>query len=104
MMYYNGDVYEGRWENDKKNGKGRYLYGPNGSIAVYIGDFVEDRRNGKGRYIDMIKEEIFEGEWNNDKRNGEGTLVKKSTGEVIIGDFRNDFFEGKQKVDKILSR
>lgn len=53
MLYFNGDLYEGRWENDKRNGKGRFEYGLQGSFAVYIGDFIDDRRNGKGRYIDM---------------------------------------------------
>jgi hypothetical protein len=23
MAYFNNDIYEGEWENDKKNGKGR---------------------------------------------------------------------------------
>jgi hypothetical protein len=102
MLYMNGDLYEGTWENDKRNGKGRFLYGQDGSLGVYVGEFLDDKRTGKGRYYDAVKEEIYEGEWNNDKRNGEGTLVKRHTCEVITGEFRNDLFEGKQKYEKVL--
>ena len=104
MLYINGDQYEGTWDNDKRNGKGRYLYGLNGSLGVYVGEFLDDKKTGKGRFYDAVKEEIFEGEWNNDKKNGEGTLVKRQTGEVITGEFRNDLFEGKQKYEKILPK
>ena len=24
--YFNGDVYEGYWKNDRKNGKGKFVY------------------------------------------------------------------------------
>lgn len=104
MIYFNGDLYEGNWENDKRNGKGRLLYGQDGCIGVYVGEFIDDKRNGKGRYYDAVKEEIFEGEWNNDKKNGEGTLVKRLSCEVITGDLRNDMFEGKQRYDKVLPK
>ena len=104
MIYFNGDLYEGNWENDKRNGKGRLLYGQDGCIGVYVGEFLDDKRNGKGRYYDAVKEEIFEGEWNNDKKNGEGTLAKRQTCEVITGDLRNDMFEGKQRYDKVLPK
>jgi hypothetical protein len=38
MAYYNGDVYEGYWENDKRNGKGRLE-------QVFITDHGETVRN-----------------------------------------------------------
>lgn len=104
MAYFNGELYEGTWENDKRNGKGRFEYGPDGSLGVYVGEFIDDKRNGKGRFYDALKQEIYEGDWNNDKKNGEGTLVKRQTCEVISGDFRNDLFEGKLKYEKVLSR
>ena len=74
MIYFNGDLFEGRWENDKKNGIGRLEYA---NLGVYTGDLVEDKRVGKGRFYDKVKDEIYEGEWNNDKKNGEGTLVRR---------------------------
>ncbi len=101
MVFFNGDIYEGFWENDKKNGKGRMIYINSGT---YVGDFIEDKRNGKGRYYDPLNDEIYEGEWSNDKKNGEGTLVKRKTCEVLSGDFRNDHFEGKQKFEKTLQQ
>jgi Txe/YoeB family toxin of Txe-Axe toxin-antitoxin module len=30
--------------------------------------------------------------------------VRRKTGEVILGEFRNDMFEGKQKFEKTLSK
>jgi hypothetical protein len=104
MVYFNGDLYEGNWENDKRNGKGRHEYGKDGAVGVYVGEFVDDKRNGRGRFFDAVKQEIFEGDWNVDKRSGEGTLVKRETCQVITGDFRNDVFEGKQKYEKLLPR
>ena len=100
MIYFNGDIYEGSWELDKRNGKGRLK---ELKVGVYVGEFSEDKKNGKGRLYDEAKDEIYEGEFNNDKKNGEGTIVRRN-GEVISGDFRNDFFEGKQKFEKTLSK
>ncbi len=39
MKYGNGSVYQGKWENDKKHGKGKVTEA-NGS--VYHGDWTED--------------------------------------------------------------
>ena len=100
MIYFNGDLFEGKWENDKKNGIGRLEF----AQGVYCGELVEDKKVGKGRFFDKLKDEIYEGEWNQDKKNGEGTLVRRKTGEVIVGEFRNDMFEGKQKFEKTLSK
>ena len=101
MVYFNGDLYEGKWENDKKNGIGRLEYA---SLGVYCGELVEDKKAGKGRFYDKVRDEIYEGEWNQDKKNGEGTLVRRKTCDVIVGDFRNDMFEGKQKFEKTLTK
>ena len=43
----NGDIYEGEWENDRKNGKGRLYSGETGDW--YVGEFNEDKKMGKGR-------------------------------------------------------
>jgi hypothetical protein len=36
LVSINGDIYEGEWENDKKNGRGMIKYADTGN--VYIGD------------------------------------------------------------------
>lgn len=101
MVYFNEDIYEGEWENDKKNGKGRLEHINEG--IVYIGEFIEDKKTGKGRLYSKKKDEIYEGEWANDKKNGEGTTIMRN-GEVTSGDFRNDMMEGKLKHEQSLNR
>lgn len=44
---YNGDVFEGSYSNDLKNGWGKFTW-KNGEI--YEGEFRDDIRNGKGSY------------------------------------------------------
>jgi len=52
MIYLNGSVYEGGWENDKKNLKGRMFEKTSGDI--YSGEYLDGKRNGRGRmyYVD----------------------------------------------------
>jgi hypothetical protein len=63
MFFHNGDIYEGKWANYKKEGKGFYYY-KDGSR--YEGDFKNDMRNGEGiiYHVDGTKEigEFSEGE------------------------------------------
>ena len=42
-----GAKYEGEYENDLKNGRGKYTY-PNGD--VYDGEWKDGKRHGKGMY------------------------------------------------------
>jgi hypothetical protein len=44
-----GDVYEGTYENDMKNGQGIYHWA-NGT--TYNGNFVNDKKHGKGTITD----------------------------------------------------
>ena len=44
MYYYNGDLYEGDWVNDKQEGQGTYTW-KNGS--KYVGSWKDDKKNGK---------------------------------------------------------
>ena len=53
MHFANGDRYEGEYKDDKKHGKGTYIWGPNTKWAgdKYIGDYINDVRTGEGVYI-----------------------------------------------------
>ncbi len=44
--------YEGEYNNNKKNGIGKYHYG-NGSF--YEGEFKNDKYNGTGRFVSAVK-------------------------------------------------
>ena len=52
--YPNGDLYDGEWNNDKRDGKGKgiFIVGlcnyNNGD--KYNGYWVSDKRKGKGKY------------------------------------------------------
>ena len=48
MYYYNGDLYEGDWINDKREGQGTYVW-KNGS--KYIGSWKDDKKNGEGTLV-----------------------------------------------------
>jgi len=55
-VYSNGDVYEGQWNNDQRNGKGNFEYNSLGTLTcsngdVYKGDWKDDSKNGKGRNV-----------------------------------------------------
>ena len=43
----NGDVYDGEWKNDCRDGKGNFKWA-NGNI--YKGDWIDNKKNGKGCY------------------------------------------------------
>ena len=49
MYYNNGDRYEGDWNNNKKEGKGVFIW-PDGK--KYEGDFKDNKRDGYGTLID----------------------------------------------------
>ena len=46
MTHRNGNVYEGIFDNGRKNGFGRMTYA-NGDL--YIGNWIDNRRDGLGR-------------------------------------------------------
>lgn len=45
MSHANGDMYEGRWTDDKANGKGVFVDSAN---ARYEGDWLDDMQHGNG--------------------------------------------------------
>jgi hypothetical protein len=60
---------------------------------MYVGSMDQGKKQGKGRLYDADKDEIYEGDFTNGNRQGDGKIFKR-TGEVIKGDFRNNFMEG----------
>lgn len=63
-----------------KHGKGVYKWS-NGDI--YDGEFINDKRNGLGVYFWSEKGGTYRGEWKGDRMNGYGRLTKD--GIDIIG-------------------
>ena len=112
----NGEIYEGRFENDKLNGKGIYKIGGEMYIGDfqnyrkhgkgelftnsyhYVGDFVNDTMKGNGR-IEYYDEGVFEGNFNNDEINGYG-IYKYKNGDFYEGQMKNGYMNGKGKLTK----
>jgi hypothetical protein len=63
MIYNNGDIYEGYWLNDKKNGKGIINYHNN---EIYEGDFVDDKKEGNGA-MNFKNDNLYKGEFKNNE-------------------------------------
>ena len=112
ITYYGGDIYEGEWAKNKRQGKGLYTYRfggrylgnfntdlPNGygtriysSGNVYNGQFVAGKKHGNGE-MNFKNGDKFEGEWDNDDMNGQGKYTWAS-GDYFVGTFVKDIREG----------
>lgn len=101
IIYMNGSIYEGGWENDRKAKRGRMYDKISGDI--YNGEYLEGKRNGRGRMYYASIQEIYDGDWSNDRRQGEGVILNRR-GEISSGEFRADFMEGKSTYQKTLSQ
>ncbi len=66
IIYSDGDRYDGYFQYNKLNCRGRMIYA---SGTVYEGEWKDDNRHGKGNYthLDGLR---YEGEWFEDKRHG----------------------------------
>ena len=67
----NGDIYEGEWLDDYRDGKGKLT----SKDGIYEGEFKKNLRHGKGKYTWISgdrKGAEYEGEWKNDNREGKG--------------------------------
>ena len=85
----NGDIYEGKFDNDKLNGKGVYKNKKNKN--TYIGDFLNSNFNGKGELY--TKNYHYQGDFINNRMNGNGRIEIYNQGE-FEGTFKDDQFDG----------
>lgn len=97
-----GNVYEGYFEDNKKNvtadqlsNKTGKMYYANGDY--YNGDWMDDRREGNGTMYFAESKEVYEGEWMGDARCGIGKLMMKD-GTVIESQWRNNKAQGEGKM------
>lgn len=99
MTYANGDVYEGDWVNNFKNGKGKMTY-VNGD--VYEGDWMHGQKSGKGK-MTYKNGNVYEGEWIGDQSSGNGIITHKDGNSRLIESrkgnplFEWDYEETKSK-------
>lgn len=95
--YFDGQLYEGTWANDKKSGKAIEILANGGK---YVGNFANGKRNGKGQFkwvshkisllefifiyckkIIQTNGEVYDGEWKNGLKHGSG-LWKSPKGDL----------------------
>ncbi|XP_057312206.1 radial spoke head 1 homolog [Hydractinia symbiolongicarpus] len=108
----NGDIYEGEYEDGKRNGCGSYkfkaakyvgkysngkrqgdgqMYYPDGS--TYNGQWNDGDKNGVGVYT-YPNGDVYEGEWKDDQKHGKGVYTYKSTGTQFKGHWSQGVREG----------
>lgn len=81
-------IYEGRYDDGKKSGKGDFLY-PNGDF--YRGNFDRDLREGFGMLVSFVDNYVYKGDFKGDQIRGSGTCVL-SNGMIIEGYFNGVSF------------
>lgn len=91
IKYDGGDVYEGYFLNEKKNGHGKYIWA-NGD--AFDGNWVDGKRTGKGK-VTWSNGASFDGEWK-DNQMSEGKYTFPD-GEIYDGSFQNGKKEGYGK-------
>ena len=72
-IYANGSVYLGEMSEDKRTGKGVYLFD---SEDLYVGDWSENCIHGQGCYV-FRSGEIYKGELRKGLKHGFGTFFYK---------------------------
>lgn len=88
FTFKNGQIYTGRFSNDRINGKGKMSF-PNG--GVYEGNWVDGRIEGQGIYT--AKDGGYHsGEWKNNKSNGYGKDYNKATNTTREGTWKDGVF------------
>jgi hypothetical protein len=74
ITFFNGDVYDGQWQDDKRWGFGVYVYGAGSSSQGdrYEGEWVADNMHGMGTYQWSIGDS-YSGPWREGQQTGGAT-------------------------------
>jgi len=86
MTYANGNIYEGQWKNNQRNGNGKMIW--------KNGEWKNDRY-GDDKYI-FKNGDFYEGQWKNDQRNGNGKMTY-ANGNIFEGNFKDNVENGNGK-------
>ena len=95
VLWANGDVYEGYFENNFRNGKGTMVFASRvgePGIGRYDGDWKADIMHGKGcrKYPNG---DTYDGEFREGKRHGEGRFYY-ANGDMFWGSFEDNEMHG----------
>jgi hypothetical protein len=71
----NGDRYSGAWQDDRRQGRGSYVFGRGAWQGErYDGEFALDRRHGAGTYR-IASGDVYSGPWRDDAAVGAPTAM-----------------------------
>jgi hypothetical protein len=62
LIYSNGDVYEGSWDQDQRHGFGKFVSVHNGQSVMYEGGWKDGIKEGRGK-LTFANGDYFEGKW-----------------------------------------
>ena len=79
--------YEGQWQNDKKHGRGLFVYSDK---SKYDGIFVNDQYEGLGKFT-WPNNNCYFGNWRCGRMDGEGEFCHFD-GHILKGSFRNNYY------------
>ncbi|KAJ3220516.1 hypothetical protein HK099_004235 [Clydaea vesicula] len=90
-IFPNGDIYEGDYNEGKREGAGVYIWKATG--ARYTGSYKENLRDGEGELVfpDGSK---YKGLWQKEKKHGFGTYTY-ANGDTYEGNWENDLKHGE---------
>lgn len=97
LIWSNGDVFRGRFENDLREGRGLLVFGVSKNQDVpdkgeYLGGWHEDKMHGKG-YRRYLNGDVYDGTYEAGKRQGLGTFYY-SNGDAYWGEWEANFMHG----------
>ena len=98
-------VYDGEWHQGFKQGRGRLIT----KREKYSGLWLKDKyhQNGALVFSDLADKVgyVYEGDWNMGVKCGMGQYQDTTTGDIYIGEFKQDQFNGKvrsQRFNRLL--
>ena len=100
ITYSNEEYYIGKWKDYKKHGKEGVLFKKNNKIK-YIGDFAEDLYEGNGKLIEE-NGDYYIGQFTLGYKFGEGKIFNKNNELIYEGSFAYDEYSdfGKMIINK----
>ena len=85
FTWSNGDKYVGNFSDNKIHGQGTLTFAIGGK---YVGEFKNGKRSGKGTFT-MSNGDKYVGNYLDNKFNGNAYVVYSSTGNVLVGIYKN---------------
>ena len=116
MLYANGNVYTGPWNEDAQphgpNGKMEWVVqsstshqaGGGEDTRTYLGDWHNGMRHGQGTYTFSRTAAVYQGAFSKNQRHGYGTYRDPSTNIEYIGEWQQGLYHGYGQYTWIDSR